>query len=47
MQLSRGDGTVFVTHPISAVLLLISLGLLAIAVLPAIRSRREEAFRDV
>jgi len=46
MQMSRGDATVFVTHPISAVLLAISAALLAMAVLPSIRSRRDEAFKE-
>lgn len=46
MQLSRGDASVFVTHPISAVLLIISLGLLTLAVLPTIRARRDETFKE-
>jgi len=46
MQMSRGDATVFVTHPISAVLLAIAVALLAMAVLPSMRSRRDEAFKE-
>jgi TctA family transporter len=46
MQLSRGDALVFITHPISAVLLLLSMGLLVLAVLPSIRTRRDEAFKE-
>src|SRR6187401_2558371 len=37
MLIARGDATVFATRPISAVLLLISLSLLALALLPVIR----------
>jgi putative tricarboxylic transport membrane protein len=44
MLLARGDASVFVTRPISAVLLAIAVGLLALAVLPSIRKRREEVF---
>ncbi|MGE0563719.1 MAG: tripartite tricarboxylate transporter permease [Pseudolabrys sp.] len=42
--LSRGDVTVFVTRPISAALLAIAAALLVLAVLPAIRKRRDEVF---
>jgi len=44
MLLSRGDATTFVTRPLSATLLGISLLLLLIIMLPAIRKKREEAF---
>jgi putative tricarboxylic transport membrane protein len=44
MLLSRGDATTFVTRPLSATLLAISLLLLVIIMLPAIRKKREEAF---
>jgi TctA family transporter len=44
LLLSRGDWSVFVTRPISAGLLLAALVLLLIVLLPAIRSKREEAF---
>ncbi|SDU73431.1 tripartite tricarboxylate transporter permease [Jiangella alkaliphila] len=42
--ISRGDPSVFVTRPISAVLLALALGALVVAVLPAIRRKREEVF---
>ena len=44
MLLSRGDPTVFVQRPISAVMLGICVLLLLSIVLPVIRSKREEAF---
>jgi putative tricarboxylic transport membrane protein len=44
MLIARGDATVFVTRPISAALIFTSVFLLAIAVLPMIRKRREEVF---
>jgi putative tricarboxylic transport membrane protein len=44
MLIARGDPTVFVTRPLSAALLLIALGMLALALLPMIRKRREEVF---
>ncbi|MBS0533823.1 MAG: tripartite tricarboxylate transporter permease [Proteobacteria bacterium] len=44
MLIARGDTTVFVTRPISAVLIAISVALLVIAILPMIRKRREEVF---
>ena len=44
MLIARGDVTVFVTRPISGVLLGISLALLILSVLPMIRKRREEVF---
>jgi TctA family transporter len=44
MLLSRGDPSVFVTKPISAVLLGISLVLLLIVLAPTVRKKREEAF---
>ena len=46
MYLSRGDPLVFVERPISAVLLLMSLVLLVILVLPAIKRKREEVFQE-
>jgi TctA family transporter len=46
MLLSRGDPTVFVRRPISAVILVLAAAALVVAVLPAIRSKREEAFQD-
>ncbi|WP_326535813.1 tripartite tricarboxylate transporter permease, partial [Pseudorhodoferax sp.] len=44
LLLSRGDWSVFVTRPISAALLVGAVLLLAIVLLPAVRSKREEAF---
>ncbi|HEU5019113.1 MAG TPA: tripartite tricarboxylate transporter permease [Pseudolabrys sp.] len=44
MLISRGDATVFVTRPISAALIVVAVALLAIAVLPMIRKRRDEVF---
>ena len=44
MLLSRGDPMTFLTRPLSAVLLAISLLLLIVIMLPAIRKKREEAF---
>ncbi len=44
MLLSRGDPTTFVTRPLSATLLFVSLLLLIVIMLPAIRKKREEAF---
>jgi TctA family transporter len=44
MLLSRGDATTFLTRPLSATLLGISVLLLVVIALPAIRKKREEAF---
>jgi putative tricarboxylic transport membrane protein len=44
MLIARGDATVFLTRPISAGLLLVSLVLLVLAVLPMVRKRRDEVF---
>jgi len=46
MYLSRGDPRVFIERPISAVLLLMSLALLVILVLPAVKRKREEVFQE-
>jgi TctA family transporter len=46
MLLSQGDATVFVTRPASLCLLLAAAGLLALVMLPAIRSRREDTFHE-
>jgi putative tricarboxylic transport membrane protein len=46
LLLSRGDWSAFVTRPLSAALLLASLALIVIVMLPAIRSKREEAFQE-
>ena len=47
LLLSRGDWSAFVTRPLSAGLLLAALGLIVIVSLPAIKSKREEAFQEV
>lgn len=44
LLLSRGDPTVFVARPISLVLILLSLALLASVILPGVRRVRREAF---
>ncbi|MEV4890544.1 tripartite tricarboxylate transporter permease [Nonomuraea sp. NPDC055795] len=44
--ISRGDATVFLTRPISAVLLGLAVAALIIAALPAIRRRREIVFTE-
>jgi len=44
MLIARGDATVFLTRPVSGVLLLIALFLLTLAALPLIRKRRDEVF---
>jgi TctA family transporter len=46
MLLSRGDPTVFVTRPISAVMLAMAVGLLLIIVAPSVRKTRAEAFQE-
>jgi len=46
MLLSRGEATVFVTQPLSLTLLVISAVLLAVVVMPTVRSKREEAFSE-
>ena len=46
LLISRGDPAVFVTRPVSAAMLVMSLLLLATVLMPAIRRRREEAFQE-
>jgi TctA family transporter len=46
MMISRGDPTVFLTRPISAGLLLLSVILFVILVLPAVRTKRETVFQE-
>jgi TctA family transporter len=46
MLVSRGDPVVFVTSPISALLLSLAALAIVLSVLPAIRRRREEALRE-
>jgi TctA family transporter len=45
LLLARGDFTVFVTSPLSLALLGIAVVLVVIVARPAIKSKREEAFR--
>ena len=44
LLLSRGDWSVFITRPLSASLLAAAVLLLVIVLLPAVKSKREEAF---
>jgi putative tricarboxylic transport membrane protein len=46
MIISRGNAAVFVTHPLSLALLLVSLALLVVVLLPNIRAKRKEAFQE-
>jgi TctA family transporter len=42
--ISRGDPTIFIERPVSAALLLLAAAALVLAILPAIRQKREEVF---
>jgi putative tricarboxylic transport membrane protein len=44
MLISRGDATVFLTRPLSAVLLAMAAGLLLLTLLPMLKKKREEVF---
>ena len=44
LLISRGDWSVFVTRPLSAVLIAAAAGLLVLAVLPNLRRKRDEVF---
>ena len=46
LALSEGSFMTFVERPVSAVLLLLALAVMVIAVLPAVRKGREEAFQE-
>ncbi|MBX6425397.1 MAG: tripartite tricarboxylate transporter permease, partial [Variibacter sp.] len=46
MLLARGDPTVFLTRPISAGLMALSVAMLVIAVLPMISKKREVVFTE-
>jgi TctA family transporter len=46
LLLSRGDPTVFVTRPLSLVMLLMAAGLILLIVLPNFRKTREVAFHE-
>src|ERR1700741_3525177 len=44
LLISRGDWSVFITRPLSAVLMAAAAGLLVLAVLPTLRKKRDEVF---
>jgi putative tricarboxylic transport membrane protein len=46
MILGRGDPSIFVTRPISLTLLLLTVAVLVVVLLPAIRKKRDEVFVD-
>jgi len=46
LTISRGDATVFLTRPLSLVLLIIAAILLALVFSPKIAKKREEAFQE-
>ncbi|HXH02888.1 MAG TPA: tripartite tricarboxylate transporter permease [Candidatus Competibacteraceae bacterium] len=46
MTLAKGDPTVFVTRPLSLVLLLVAVGLLVLMLAPALSRRREQVFEE-
>jgi putative tricarboxylic transport membrane protein len=46
MLVANGDSSVFVTRPISLVLLLVALGMIILFALPRVRRRRDEALQE-
>ena len=46
LLITKGDATVFITRPISATLLAVSAVALVIVLLPALKAKREEVFKD-
>jgi len=44
LKLARGDWSVFITRPVSAALLALAVALLLLVLLPAIKSKRKQAF---
>jgi putative tricarboxylic transport membrane protein len=46
MLIARGDATVFLTRPISATLMAVSVLMLGLAILPALRKKRDEVFTE-
>ena len=46
MTMARGDVTIFVSRPISAVLLALAAGIVLLVVLPQFRKTREQAFQE-
>jgi putative tricarboxylic transport membrane protein len=46
MIISRGDPMVFVTRPISAVLIFLAAAVLIVVLLPSVAKKREEVFLE-
>lgn len=46
LLISKGDATVLITRPISATMLLLAAVALTVVLLPALRKKREEAFKE-
>jgi TctA family transporter len=46
LLLSRGDWSTFVTRPLSAALLGAAVVMIIIVMLPSIKNKREQAFKD-
>jgi TctA family transporter len=46
LLLSRGDPTIFVTRPLSAVMLVLAVAAMFVVLSPTLRKRREEAFHE-
>lgn len=46
MLISRGDPTIFLRHPLSLAMLLAATFLLLLSIVPSVRRKREEAFRE-
>lgn len=46
LLISRGDATILVTRPVSAVMLALAIALLVLVLLPSLRRKREEAFQE-
>ncbi len=46
LSIARGDPMTFVERPVSAVLLAVALLVLVLALLPAVRKSRDEAFAE-
>jgi putative tricarboxylic transport membrane protein len=46
LALSEGSFMTFLERPLSAILLLLALAIMVVAVLPAVRKGREEAFQE-
>jgi putative tricarboxylic transport membrane protein len=44
LLISRGDWSVFLTRPLSAVLMAVAAALLVLTVLPTLRKKRDEVF---